>query len=53
MEFLITGILLIFASFILYKTLNKAKKGQCSCSSKNCSSCPKTILKPNKDLNNN
>ncbi|SFB22685.1 FeoB-associated Cys-rich membrane protein [Clostridium frigidicarnis] len=52
MELLITGVILIVAMFILYKNLNKARKGQCTCSSKNCSSCPKTLLKVSRDKEN-
>lgn len=52
MELLITGVILIVAVFILYKNLNKARKGQCTCSSKNCSSCPKTILKVSNNKTN-
>lgn len=33
MEYIITGIIIIFVVYIIYKNLSKSAKGQCNCSS--------------------
>lgn len=48
MEFVITALIILLAIFILVKKFNNIKKGKCDCSSKNCTSCPKSTLNLNK-----
>lgn len=40
MEIIITAIIVISGLYLFIKSLKKSAKGGCSCSEKECSSCP-------------